>query len=399
MNGKNTYVLMCKNDEVLSFRVDFRKSKVTFLKKLEHFDKAPYGIGGDDKEINIRLSRFFHTRAIPAERNGYKQILKATHCRNGFNLSFKGHGLSLSNHYWYKKQGESLRYEDINFFSHKWDDSFGRAVLRGDYEALSHVDLNVPDIVTAGWGVKGWIYDEKKGPRLYKAGIHDDSPDEALGEVLASRLAQRVFKKEEVLQYDLEVIEGKYASVSSPMISIDEELIPLLHYLPHEMYQIYHGYKADKKAFMQFLAMLKDGGYSDLYAFFVKLSCLKSLCFVSDLHFGNISVAKNMKTGEIRVAPLYDLGGSFGSGSTAKKFLANPDKSTLLLAYFLYTNLDPEWDYSWYDKDRLIGFEDEIRRVLSKSDFYKPDIIDFVVELYRQQKSSLDEMASRSPKR
>ena len=172
-----------------------------------------------------------------------------------------------------------------------------------------------------------------------------------------------------------------------------------MHYLPLEMHQIYPGYNADKRAFMQFLAMLKDGGYLDLYAFFVKLSCLKSLCFVSDLHFGNISVAKNMDTGDIRVAPLYDLGGSFGSSNTAKKFLANPDKSTLLLAYFLYTNLDPEWDYSWYDKDRLIGFEDEIRKVLSKSDFYKPDIIDFVVELYRQQKSALDEMASRSPKR
>ncbi|MBQ7250246.1 MAG: hypothetical protein IJS37_02760 [Bacilli bacterium] len=399
MNRKNTYILMCKNDEVLSFHVDFRKSKVTFIEKLEHFDKAPHGINGTDKEINDRLSRFIHTRTIPAERRGYKEILKATHCRNGFSLSFKGHGLSLSNHYWYKKPGENLRYEDINFFVNTWDDSFARAILRGDYEALSCVDLNVPDIVTAGWGVKGWIYDEKKGPRLYKMGIHDESPDEALGEVLASRLAQRLFKKEEVLQYDLEKIEGKYASVSLPMISVDEELIPLTHYLPFEMYQVYHGYTMDKKAFMRFLDMLKDGGYSDLYTFFVKLNCLKSLCFVSDLHFGNISVLKNMKTGDIRVAPLYDLGGSFGSGSTAKKFLANPDKSTLLLAYFIYTNLDPEWDYSWYDKDRLIGFEDEIRRVLSKSDFYKPDIIDFVVELYRQQKSSLDEMASRSPKR
>ncbi len=398
MGRKNTYLLMCKNDEVLSFHVDFRKSKVALIEKLEHFDKAPYGVNGDDNEINDGLSRFVRARTMPAERRGYKEILKATHCRNGFNLSFKGHGLSLSNHYWYKKQGENLRYEDINFFTNKWDDSFGRAVLRGDYEALSHVDLNVPDIVTAGWGVKGWIYDETKGPRLCKMGLHGESPDEALGEVLASRLAQRVFKKEEVLQYDLEMIEGKYASVSSPMVSVDEELIPLTHYLPYEMYRIYHSDKIDKKAFMQFLAMLKDGGYSDLYAFFVKLSCFKSLCFVSDLHFGNISVAKNMKTGDIRVAPLYDLGGSFGSGSTAKKFLAEPNQATLLLAYFIYSNLDPEWDYSWYDKDRLIGFEDEIRSVLSKSDFYNPDLIDLIVGLYRQQKSSLDEMASRSPK-
>ena len=388
--------MMHKDDEVLSFHVDFRKSKITFIEKLKRFDKAPYGINGNDKEINARLSRFINTRAIPLQRHGYKEIVKALRCRNGFNLSFRGHGLSLSNNYWYKKPGENLRYEDINFFTNKWDDSFARAILRGDYEALSQVDLNVPDIVTGGWGVKGWIYDEEKGPRLYKIGIHQDSPDEALGEVLASHLAQRVFQKEEVLQYDLETIYGKYASVSSPMVSIDEELIPLSHYLPLEMRQTYHDVNANKSIYMRFLAMLHDGGYSDLRTFFIKLSCLKSLCFVSDLHFDNISVTKNMNTGDIRVAPLYDLGGAFGSGNTAKKFLAEPNKTTLLLIYFLYSNLSPEWDYSWYDKDRLIGFEDEIRGVLSKSDFYKPDLIDFIVEVYRQQKASLDEMASQN---
>ena len=398
-NKRNTYILMYKNCEVLSFRVDFRRSKATFIEKLEHFDKAPYGIGGSDREIGAGLSRFLNTRTIPSERHGYKEILKATHCRNEFNLSFRGHGLSLSNHYWYKKPGESLRYEDINFFANKWDDSFARALIRGDYEALAHVDLNVPDIVTGGWGVKGWIYDEKKGPRLYKIGIHEDNPDEALGEVLASRLAQRIFQKTEVLQYDLEKIHGKYASVSSPIISLDEELVPLTEYLPHEMYRVYNGVKTDKSSYAKFLSMLEEGGYSDLYTFFIKLSCLKSLCFVGDLHFGNIAVLKNMVTGAIRVAPLYDLGGSFGSGTTAKKFLAEPSKTTLLLIYFLYSNLDPAWDYSWYDKDRLIGFEDEIRSVLSKSDFFKPDLIDFVVAVYRQQKSSLDELSVKSQKR
>ena len=102
-----------------------------------------------------------------------------------------------------------------------------------------------------------------------------------------------------------------------------------------------------------------------------------------------------MKTGEIKIAPLYDLGGSFGSGVHAKQFLLNRNKTTLLIAYFLYSNLDSEWDYSWYDKNKLIGFEDEIRRTLSKSEFYTPEIIDFVIEIYKRQKQSLDEMADK----
>lgn len=396
MGKKDIYIFMYKDYEVLSFSVDFRKSRTHFIEKLKHFDKAPYGFDLDDKEIDLRLSRFFNSRTIPQQRYGYKEILKATHCRNSFNLSFKGHGLSLSNHYWFKKPGENIRYEDVNFFTNKWDDSFARAVIKEDFKALKHVDLNVPDIVTSGWGVKGWLYDEKKGPRLFKIGIHRDNPDEALGEVLASRLAQKLFKKDEVLQYDLEEINGKYASVSSPMISIDEELCPLSSFLPHELYQLYHGYKFDKDARKQFFEKLKETGYLELYPFFIKLTCLKTICFVNDLHFDNISVVKNMKTGEIKPAPLYDLGGSFGTGNHAKQYLVKPNKTTLLLIYFVYSGLDPEWDYSWYDKDKLIGFEDEIRNVLSKGDFYKPEILDFIIDVYRQQKTSLDEMASNN---
>lgn len=392
MSKKDVYIFMYKDYDVLSFYPDFRKKRVHFLKKLEHFDKAPYGFD-DEKIIEAKLNSFLISKCIPEQRTNYKEIISSTKSRNGFNLFFKGHGLSLSNHYWFRKENENLRYEDVNFFDNKWDDSFARAVIKEDYEALSHVNLNVPDIATNGWGVKGWLYDEKIGPRLYKIGIHHDSCEEALGEVLASKLAQRLFKKGEVLQYDLENIYGKYASVSSPMIGVDEELIPLYSYLPSDFHEDYRLSANNKIVRKKFMKKLKDSGYQEIYTFFTKLLCLKTLCFVSDLHFGNISVIKNTKTGEYKMAPIYDLGGSFGSGATAKKQLQNRDKSTLLLIFFLYGNLDPDWDYSWYDKDSLIGFEDEIREILSKSEFYTPDIIDFIIEIFKRQKSSLDEMA------
>ena len=387
---------MYKNYEVFTFLVDFRRSKATFLEKLDHFDKAPYGFNNVDADLDKELRFFLNTRQIPPQRRGYKEILKATHSRNGFNLSFKGHGLSLSNHYWYKRSDENLSYEKINFFTNKWDDSFARALLKEDYEALNNVDLNVPDIVTAGWGVKGWLYDANKGPRLYKLGIHAGNSEEALCEVLASRLAQRMFKKEDVLQYDLETIYGKYASVSSPIISLEEDLIPLSNYLSFEMNNLYRSVKNNKNAYNEFLAKLKSDGYIELVTFFIKLSCLKTICFVSDLHFGNISMVKNMNTNQIRVAPIYDLGGSFGSSNTAKEHLKHPSTVTLLLIYYLYYNLDPEWDYSWYNKDRLVGFEDEIKEVLTKSSFYTPEIMEFIIQIYHQQKETLDEMSGKN---
>lgn len=394
MGKKDVYILMFKDEEVLSFSVDFRKSSVTFLRKLEHFDKAPYEISGDDHEIQTKLNYFFHHQRIPEFRHGYREILKATHAKNGFNLSFMGHGLSLTNHYWHKKKGENLRYADINFFTNKWDDSFGRALLREDYEAMATADLNVPDIVTPGWGRKGWIYDEEKGPRLYKLGLHEGNSEEALGEVLASRLAQRIFGEGQAVVYDLETVEGRYASVCSPMIAVNEELIPLSALMMGDLFGLYHAGRTDKLRRKEFFEKLKTSEYAFLYSFFVKLACLRTLCFVNDLHFGNISLIRNTDTGEVRVAPVYDLGGSFGSSATAKSLLSNFDRSTLLIIYFMYNILEPEWDYSWYDKGKLVGFEDEIRNVLSKSDFYTPELIDAIITVYQQQKAVLDEISA-----
>ena len=131
----------------------------------------------------------------------------------------------------------------------------------------------------------------------------------------------------------------------------------------------------------------------ELYEFFVKLCCIRTICFVSDLHFENISVIKNSKTGKIRVAPLYDLAGAFGTSRHGREMLSNITKSTYFLIYYLFSGLDPTWDYSWYNKDNLIGFEEEIRDILSKSDFYTPELIERVIEVFHQQKASLDELS------
>lgn len=388
---------MYQDDEVLSFKVTFaRRNSVEVLEKLAHFDKAPYGMkeGTSQEELNRILFKFFNGRSIAHMRWDYKKILKYTGSKDEFELSFKGHGLSLSNHYWFKKEDEKLRYKDINFFTNKWDDSFARAVLTGNYKALKDVDLNVPDIVTQGWAVKGWLYED--GPKLYKLGIAKDHYEECLAEVLTSKMAQKLFKSGEVVEYELKEINRKYASVSKTMIGINEELVPLSDVLPHELYSIYRNRNHDRQLTKDFFNKIAECGLPGAYEFFVKLSCLKSLCFANDLHFDNLSIIRNIKTGQIRIAPLYDLASSFGSSETGRKIISNINKGTYLMVYFIYGNLDKNWDYSWYDNEALNGFEDVIRDILSKSDFYTPELIDNILDVYRHQKDSLDEIAKQS---
>lgn len=390
------YILMYKNDEVLSFSVTFAKrNDVQIIDKLEHFNEAPYGVkeAKDIKERNDALFRFFNARAIPGTRPGYKKILRALKCADGFELSFKGHGLSLSNHYWYKKESENLRYEDINFFTNKWDDTFGRALINEDYKTLKKADINVPDIVTSGWALKGWIYDD--GPKLYKLGIAEDHSEESISEVLVSRLATRLFDNEnEILKYELKKLDnGRYASVSKAMIGIDEELVPLSIILPHNLYELYINRNHDRKFTELFFEKIKDTDYPELSTFFVKIMCLRSLAFLSDLHFDNVSMIRDSATGKLRLAPLFDLAGGFGSTERGRTYLSNLDKGGLMIIYFVFGNLDQTWNYSWYDASRLEGFEEEIREYLSKSDFYTTDLINSIIYVFKQQKATLDTLA------
>ncbi|MBQ2070440.1 MAG: hypothetical protein II467_05875 [Bacilli bacterium] len=389
MDKKQEYIFMYKDFEVFRFEADFEAKRATLLEKLEHFDKGPYLISKKDANLEYGVTKFFQRRTIPDTRRGQKEILAATGCENEFELSFKGHGLSLSNHYWFKKEGENLRYKDINFFENKWDDTFARAVLSADYEALKHASLEVPDIVTQGWATKGWIYDN--GPKLYKLGIDPDHSEESLGEVLASLLARRIFKKGEVLEYELGKWGEKYASVSPTMVGENEELTHLSDVLPHSLYMLYSSRNRDKNMRAEFFEILKDYRLPELYPLFVKLTCLRSICFVHDLHFDNIALIRNVETGDYHPAPFFDLAGSFGGTTTGKSFLSNINKATYMIIYFLYSGLDPEWDYSWYDPAKLEGFEEVIRGMLSKSDFYTPQLIDNIIDVYHHQKETLDE--------
>lgn len=392
MNKSEKLILMYKDFEVLSFTVDLANEDFEVIEKLERFDLAPFGMDNPDKDLNKVLSVFFTRRLISSCRWDNDLILKHTGCKNSLELAFKGHGLSLSNHYWFKKENEYLRYEDINFFTNKWDDSFARAILNGDYESLSKCDLNVPDVFTPGWSIKGWIYDN--GPKLIKLGINKDEHEDSLTEVLASRLAQRILNKDEVLSYELVEFNGKYGSESASMLKIDEELIPFSRVVPAELYMLFQEISKDKDKAKLFYKRLKEE-YPQYYLLFIKIAVIKSLCFVSDLHFDNISVIRNIETGEFKLAPLYDLAGAFGSSQHGKKMISKIDKSTYFLVYFFFSNLDPDWDYSWYDPTKLEGFENEIREYLSKSSFYTPELIEKIVGVFMFQKETLDNLAKK----
>ncbi len=393
MGKEKAYLFMRKDEEILRFSVDFKRRDVKILEKKEGYFKGLglYGMGKDEDTDAALFSKFFARRCIPMMRHGYEEILKATGCKDTFELSFQGHGLSLSNHYWFQEEGEHLSYKDINFFENRWDDAFGRALLYEDYETLSKCSYEVPDIVTPGWAMKGWVYED--GPKLCKLGIAPGRNEESLGEYLASRLAQRLFPKGEVLEYGLKQWGDRYLSVSSPIVGMEEELVPLSDVVPSDLYAMYRERGTDKETMRKFYESLSALGMPEVESLFHKVACLRSLAFVSDLHFDNLGILYNPEKKTLKAAPFFDLAGAFGGGKRGRDFLQELSPATLMIVFFIFGGLEPSWDYSWYDPKRLEGFEEEIRDTLSKSPFYTPVLLDNIIAVYLRQKASLDNIA------
>ena len=72
------YILMNKDYEVLSFLVTRgEKDSVSVLEKLEHFDKAPYGMNEDStqEELNRVLFRLLYSKTIAVNRSDYEKKL------------------------------------------------------------------------------------------------------------------------------------------------------------------------------------------------------------------------------------------------------------------------------------------------------------------------------------
>ena len=74
--------------------MSFNKERVKFVEKLEHFDKAPYEFHKENTDYDMALLKFFNKRSMPPQRYNFDEIMKATGCKDGFELSFKAHGIS-----------------------------------------------------------------------------------------------------------------------------------------------------------------------------------------------------------------------------------------------------------------------------------------------------------------
>ena len=390
--------LMQRNRELVDFEVDSETGEVRIIDTAS--DDLAVSAGLTRQNGDGVLARLIERRAISPMREDKDDVLAAFGAQSPVDLALRGHGLSLSDQFWYRVSGSTERWEDINFFDNEWDPGFGVAVFNRNYAGLASCSPSTPDATTCGRSVKMWERGDN-GIFLIKESLLADGSD-LVGVKLASDLCAALFGNGCHVPTSIVERNGKPCSASPLMVAADEEFADGNQLCAiagiQEMPDKGDGCRMSKELLQSLIEAYAAIGVEDASAHIARMACCNCLALITDSHPGNFGIIRKVGSDAWRPAPFYDLEGSFGFSSDESKirvFLTNPDLAKLFCAS-RFSFLDPSWDWSWYDPQALEGFEDHIVEALAANRNSPPKFGETVADLFAMQRSYVNEVASNA---
>lgn len=290
---------MHKDIEVVKGRYDpdthtFQEAEVI------HPDHLPVGTVINGKFSLHNLNEWIIWRAIPGYRVGLMQLLERLQVNDPLELLEESHMLSVSDCYWMKEEEEDVRWEDVNFFTHSFDDKgFGTAMFaRIAYDAPSSA-RHTPNNTTAGYHRKAWLIENNQ--LVLAKGGSAQVQEEPVNEWLACRVAERLGI--DAVHYDLRIYEDHLVSVCPAMTNEHTDLFSAK--------DVMRGIEVPKGEFegQYYLDELKRHGIHDARGKLSDLCVLDYLMLNTDRHHQNIGLLVDADTMEWKEwAPVFDTG-------------------------------------------------------------------------------------------
>ncbi len=390
--------LMHRNQALLDFEVDVAEDDVRILDAPDadaaaDTPLAAMGLAGPDGAEFAR--QIIRERTLSPNREDLDPILDALGARSPLELALMGHGLSLMDDLWYRAPGSTERWEDVNFFDNGWDAGFGTAVLAADYEGLASCSPDTPDVTTRGSQVKAWERNED-GIRLIKHSLSESQVD-FQGALLAAELCRRLFGEDAYQPLEIVERQGARFSATPLMISRDEELVQGFRLFAMGGYSLAEARDLCGPALPDTYAdILTRSDVENVSACVAQAYAFKALSLLSDMHAGNFGIIRNVETGARRAALPFDYDHAFGfpfDDFPVDAVCANPALAALLCAKN-FSDLDPAWDWGWYDPQALDGFEGLIVEAYEGDGSLPPDFAKLVARLFVIQRSYVNELSS-----
>lgn len=148
----------------------------TYFKDFMPYDLVLKESNDFDTRINNVIS--FHSwcasRLIPRDRTYAKEILNSIGASQSVTdqeraqIALSYHCLSLLDVFWVKEENETVRFEDINLYTHSLSNALVDIALRGHQMTVTNAHLLANDLSTGGCYPKAWVRKDD-GFYLYKS--------------------------------------------------------------------------------------------------------------------------------------------------------------------------------------------------------------------------------------
>lgn len=226
-------------------------------------------------------------------------------------------------------------------------------------ESSGNPNLMSPNSTLGGDLNKKWKI--VNGKRILVKGGTGSTRQEVLNEVVATALYNRLLSRNDYVPYFLFEEKGRIYSACENMLGQDEELVTAYDVLSTRK-------KPNSMSDYDFLVdTYKSLGLKNIEEGLAKMFTCDYILANQDRHWRNFGVIRNVETLEFtRLAPIFDNGTSLWCHAynilaedsyIAKPFGPKgmaPDKQLSLFR-----------NYSWFDRDKLVGFPLEAKEILS----------------------------------
>lgn len=282
-------------------------------------------------------------RAIDKHRTNSRLLKKALRLTTATDpeIVLKVNAVTITDNYWFKKDGSSLCYDDVKFKHNMFD----KLALYGNPDSFNLEPEKTPELTNIGSYEKCWrIIDGHWW--LYKQGSDEEIFSELFISLLGKRLGFNMAHYEQ---------DGKYIRSRDFTDSAQVNLEPMYGFV---------GEDEDYEKSFEILYDLSPKAAKD----FVNMVYLDTICFNMDRHTRNYGVLKDIETGEvIGLAPNFDNNIALISRGYPQNKLRQNDKMIELFCDFIQGNEIARGYYNEIDKDTLS--EETIRDIIQKTGF------------------------------
>ena len=227
-----SYVLRLYDDPLLRFDASYGEGLLAgkIEAHVRWFDESkrallPFPLAPEPD--NAKLTTWLERRTIPKNREFATQVLAQAGLSIADTLGIIDlcKGLSVNDSFWAERDGENLKFADINLYDNPLDETLAIVAYTGYTSSEKHAIGLSSEWTTDGQFPKAWRHTER-GLELWKAGSewYANAGLEPYSEYLASQLARRLGVN--AVDYRIARWKGKLASVCGSMNSKDVSFVP-----------------------------------------------------------------------------------------------------------------------------------------------------------------------------